>query len=350
MSTTMGFAGKVAAGMGLVVAADQSLAFMCGMTSTPATSIANAAVSQLAQVQQPEASASSYSATAAVGAMAAVSVCAAVSAGRRSRASKAAGANRVVAMEAGGELKKCPKTGGPICFCNKNMAAPAIGATAAKQKASSCKKSGTACHAKFFGTDVDIDVPSDVKFPVKAKCEVWEAGKACDGSTTATGVTGTIIFTQTDAEMVTIDYDVKGLTPGLHGFHVHLKADFSNGCASAGPHYNPFNKWHGGREDPERHVGGLGNILAGDDGVAKGTMTDNLVKIFGEYTCVGRSMMIHAGEDDLGNGPLEYEDKKWPEGWPEGVEKYTWPPAPTQHTKTTGNAGARVACGVIVQC
>jgi len=332
MSTTMGSAGKVAAGMALAVAANQWV-FMCGTTGSPATSTPNAAAPHVAQVQ-PEATASGYSTTAAVGAVAAVSVCAAVSAGRRTRASKAAGANRVVAMEAGGELKKCPKTGGPICFCSQSKAAPAIGASAAKTAEKKACSSKTACHAKFPGTEVDIDA-SGVSFPIKAVCEVGEAGKSCDGSTTATGVTGMITFTQTDAETITVDYEVKGLAEGKHGFHVHEKADFSNGCASAGPHYNPFKKWHGGPDDEERHVGDLGNIVAGADGVAKGSITDKLIKIFGEYTVVGRSVMIHADEDDLGRGPLE--------GWPE-----TPPPAaPAQHTKTTGNAGARIACGVI---
>jgi Cu-Zn family superoxide dismutase len=190
--------------------------------------------------------------------------------------------------------------------------------------------------AKYPGTDVEIDA-TGVTFPVKALSEIGEAGKSCDGSTTSSGVCGSVHFTQTDAETITIEYEIRGLQPGKqHGFHIHEKADFSNGCASAGPHYNPFGKTHGGPDDEVRHVGDLGNVETDADGVAKGKITDKSIKLFGEYTVVGRSMMVHADGDDLGKGPLE--------GWPETPP----PPAPAQHTKTTGNAGARIGCGVIV--
>ena len=45
---------------------------------------------------------------------------------------------------------------------------------------------------------------------------------------------------------------MSGLVPGLHGFHIHEFADFSNGCVSAGPHYNPFGATHGGPTDEVR--------------------------------------------------------------------------------------------------
>ena len=65
-----------------------------------------------------------------------------------------------------------------------------------------------------------------------------------------------------------ISAEFKNLTPGLHGFHIHQYGDLTNGCTSAGPHYNPFNKEHGGPDMEIRHVGDLGNVEAKEDGNA----------------------------------------------------------------------------------
>lgn len=51
---------------------------------------------------------------------------------------------------------------------------------------------------------------------------------------------GTVWFTQDKAGgPVNIDGEIKGMTPGLHGFHIHQYGDRTNGCVSAGPHFNP---------------------------------------------------------------------------------------------------------------
>lgn len=153
-------------------------------------------------------------------------------------------------------------------------------------------------------------------------CNVCSQGKSCDGSTKDTGVTGSVTFSQRRGESCNISWIIQGLAKGLHGFHIHEKSDFSDGCKSAGPHFNPFGKSHGGPDDEERHVGDLGNIEANEEGVAEGSMSDPLIKLDGEHSILMRSVMIHADEDDLGRGGDE-------------------------ESKITGNAGARLACGCI---
>jgi len=159
---------------------------------------------------------------------------------------------------------------------------------------------------------------------VRAVCEVGPNGKPCGGGAeSGPAVSGIINLEQSaPGSQTVISYRITGLEPGLHGFHVHEFADFSNGCMSAGPHYNPHGKTHGGPDDEERHVGDLGNVEANAEGVAEGSITDSLIQLSGEHTVIGRSIMVHAGTDDLGKGGHEL-------------------------SSTTGNAGGRIACGEI---
>ncbi|GMF45916.1 unnamed protein product [[Candida] boidinii] len=71
-----------------------------------------------------------------------------------------------------------------------------------------------------------------------------------------------------------------------------------------------------------RHVGDLGNISTDATGLAKGVKQDSLVKLIGENSILGRTVVVHAGTDDLGKG-----------GHADSLK--------------TGNAGGRPACGVI---
>jgi len=168
-------------------------------------------------------------------------------------------------------------------------------------------------------------------YPIKATCSVAPKGAPCAGAEEkAVGCTGTITLTQTSADETTIEWDIKNCGPGLHGFHIHEKADFSDGCMSAGPHYNPFSQTHGGPCDEIRHVGDLGNIQGDAEGNSNGSCKDPLIKLEGEYSVLGRAMMIHADPDDLGTGDSSEI----------GTNGKT--------SKTTGNAGGRIACGEIV--
>jgi len=134
---------------------------------------------------------------------------------------------------------------------------------------------------------------------------------------------GTLFFEQANsADPVKVTGEVSGLKKGLHGFHIHEFGDNTNGCTSAGPHFNPLGKEHGGPTDEVRHVGDLGNVEAGADGVAKVNISDKQIQLQGAHNIIGRTLVVHADPDDLGKGGHEL-------------------------SKTTGNAGGRLACGVI---
>ncbi|XP_077293183.1 superoxide dismutase [Cu-Zn]-like [Arctopsyche grandis] len=135
-------------------------------------------------------------------------------------------------------------------------------------------------------------------------------------------VSGTITFTQSGEDgPVSVSGQITGLQNGRFGFHVHEKGDITQGCGSAGSHFNPENQTHGGPNDEIRHVGDLGNIQS-NNGIANVDITDRLISLSGRHSIIGRAVVVHAMTDDLGK---------------------------TNHpdSKTTGNAGGRVSCGVI---
>ena len=109
---------------------------------------------------------------------------------------------------------------------------------------------------------------------------------------------------------------------GIHGFHIHTWGNLTKGCATAGPHFNPYNKKHGGPMSAERHVGDLGNVFADAEGVGIYDAEDPQVQLSGAHAVVCRACVLHKFPDDLGMGGT------------------------TESTKT-GSAGPRIACGVI---
>jgi len=134
--------------------------------------------------------------------------------------------------------------------------------------------------------------------------------------TAGNNVTGTITFTQTK-KGVRVVADLQGLSAGKHGFHIHEFGDCSSADGmSAGGHYNPEGKSHGAPMDMSRHMGDMGNIVADESGKAHLEYTDAIIKLDGPNSIVGKSVIVHKGADDM-------------------------------KTQPSGNAGPRVACGVI---
>jgi len=132
-------------------------------------------------------------------------------------------------------------------------------------------------------------------------------------------VEGTLRFKEY-APKVHITGEVRGLTPGKHGMHVHTNGNCDSPDAmSAGSHYSPYGGRHNTPASPDRHLGDLGNIVAGPDGVAHVDLVVEgmTLALIGTHSIIDRALVIHANEDDFSD------------------------PA--------GNSGPRVACGIIDQ-
>ncbi|MFE4498740.1 superoxide dismutase family protein [Rhodococcus sp. NPDC056743] len=146
---------------------------------------------------------------------------------------------------------------------------------------------------------------------------------------------GTVTFTQEGSD-VKVTLDAKGLTPGFHGFHVHQVAKCeTNSVAPSGGEPGNFLS-AGGHFQAEGHTGhpasgDLTSVQVLEDGSATLVTTTDAFTVDDLVANGGTSVMIHAGADNFGNIPTRYA------------------PAPDQQTLDTGDAGARVACGVITK-
>jgi superoxide dismutase, Cu-Zn family len=142
-------------------------------------------------------------------------------------------------------------------------------------------------------------------------------------SNSSTPISGEIIFTQdTPTSLVTMSINITGMVPdSIHGFHIHQFGDVSDqikGMATGG-HFNPFNVSHGCFSVNEtRHAGDFGNIQADKEGKFLKSLQDGNISLYPgvKNSILGHAITLHSAKDDC-------------------------------FTQPTGNAGSRIAQGVV---
>lgn len=138
---------------------------------------------------------------------------------------------------------------------------------------------------------------------------------------------GTVTFSQSCMmSSVRVHIKLAHFKPyATHAIHIHEFGDMTEGCKTLGLHYNPAETTHGSMKFPHkpRHAGDLINNFTTDKtGSVEIIYMDEMLTMFGDNSIVGRSVVIHDGIDDLGCGG-------------------------NKESLISGNAGARISCGVI---
>jgi superoxide dismutase, Cu-Zn family len=149
----------------------------------------------------------------------------------------------------------------------------------------------------------------------QAKGEMITKAVAVLFPTKGSDAKGRVTFTQ-EGRSIQIHAEISGLSPGEHGFHIHEFGVWSEDGMASGGHFNPGKGPHAAPGSPKRHVGDLGNITANANGHATYELEDQHISFHGPHSIIGRGLVVHEKADDL-------------------------------KTQPTGNAGGRLAVGVI---
>ena len=169
-----------------------------------------------------------------------------------------------------------------------------------------------------------IDLPVRGKAQVTGKHQLTGLGETAEqatamiGESNASGVTGKAVFTR-NGDNITFVVELNNASAGQHAVHIHEKGDCSApDGTSAGGHWNPTGVAHGKWGEGEFHLGDIGNLTADEQGAGRLQLTTNLweMNTGSDIDVVGKAIVVHAGPDDFVSQP-------------------------------SGNAGARIGCGVI---
>jgi superoxide dismutase, Cu-Zn family len=172
------------------------------------------------------------------------------------------------------------------------------------------------CGVVGLGIGVAAQTPPPAGGKMAAPAAAGKTAVAKMMPTQGNNARGEITFTQ-DAKGVHVTGSFTGLPFGEHGFHIHEKGDCTApDASSAGGHFNPASAHHGARDAADRHAGDLGNLKADPYGMARLDITDEKISLEGPNSIIGKAVIVHEKADDF-------------------------------QTQPTGNAGGRVACGVI---
>ena len=128
---------------------------------------------------------------------------------------------------------------------------------------------------------------------------------------------GTVHLMERNDGSVDVDVDLSNVPAGVHGFHIHDKGDCGDNGNAAGGHFNPTSAQHGAPTAPSHHAGDFGNVTADSSGNVKMKFNTRAITVSpSSSSAVGHAVVLHGNPDDL-------------------------------TTQPSGNAGPRIACGVV---